>query len=1734
MHESPANGEAGHEDVTDNNKDATPQNFNETATSTTDGMGKISGGNTFDGVDDTIEIPDDPAWTLNPASAYTWEMWVNPSDLSQAFTQLWGQTNASTRGVGIYAHTTTDSNLGPVTQGISFDWNVSGSDKLGVHSTDNVLMSGTWHHVAVTYDGSLPQALRVTLCVDGMDVTDRSDVNSIGTLSSVDPVSIAIGGNPLDTPTWFAGHIDEVSVSSVARSTEWIAAQYHNQNLPTNAVSVGPAAEIPGLIVRTTADVVDGDTASINALLANRGADGVISLREAITAANNTANGATADAISFQIPNDDPNHLYYRNDGMANSLSMVAPTTLNDADITDFDPDYPNAPYSWFRLKPTSALPAISEALVIDGYTQPGAQANAVAAPGAPDAVLKIELDGSMAGASVDGLTLTSANSTIRGLIINQFNSDGIVLTGVLSSSNSIAGNYIGTDASGTRDLGNTQNGVHIRSGASSNVLGGTIAGSRNIVSGNNNAGIHITATSTISNRLEGNFIGTDVIGMAPLGNTVAGVIIDNSATNTTIGGSASGARNLISANLGDGVSMSDSSTRNNAVLGNYIGTNITGAVAVGMGNGDAGIDIRLNASDTSIGNFAAAGFNRIAGNGSHGIDIISGTNNFILGNEIYANGGLGIQLSGGPENPFFVTANDALDADSGPNSLQNYPVLQSVQTTGSFVRIRGTLNSTVASTFFIFYFASAAADASGHGEAERYLGVQAVVTHPITGDADLTFVLNTSLAAGEVVTATASSLGASSNTSEFALSIMATAETDSDGDGVFDSEEDRNVDGDGNPATGPPLDTDGDGMLDYLDTDDDGDGTLTSAEDVNGNGDPTDDDRDGDGIPDYLDPDDEGPTNDSDNDGVDDDVECPSGPPCTDTDTDGIPNYNDPDHNTFVAQFKGAAVLRGDGVSLHWSTGFELNHLGYHVYRGSLAQRHQITPTLIPGSVFLTGVESVLSAGHSYQWFDWGGTVHDLYWLLEVSLNGAQIWHGPLTPRANTIPQWPITRPMLRTRAAPSRLSRPPFHPPAMVTTPDAPPAWEQAGLTLQAVQWALAEVPAIQLLVRESGWYRVSPTTLIEAGLDPMVDPHLLWLFADGVPHRLHIDGQEDGRLDADDAVEFYGSGLDTPWTDTRVYWLVVGITPGPRVPQTALVPTPPAPAHFPATLTWHERHLYVAAIRNGEAENFFGAVINATPHTQDLRLHHLIHLHTTHAETQLEIALQGVSHGEHRVAVHVNGHPTGTMTFADQTYDVATFALPPTRLINGLNQVELQAQAGPMDLSLLDTIRLTYPRAYQATGNVLSATVPAGRQVTISGFSQSAIRVFDITHPHAVTALQSQIEPHGAGYALTVSPLGEGQRTLLAFTDARIHSPFAVRAHQPSSWHRAEHRADMVMITARPMPASLAPLQTLREQQGLRVHRIAVDDLCHEFAFSKKHPDAIKRFLQHAVTHWQHPPRFVLFVGYGHSDPRHYLGDDVVDWLPIYTVDTESLETVSDDWYVDLDDDTYPDLAVGRLPVHNVAQADTVVAKLVAHAASAGPWQRRALIVADEPDVFDFVAATDPLVHDLSAAFDVSRLALGASSHDTTRRQLRERLEAGQGLVTFLGHGALGQWGAEGILSTDSIGAIRNEARLPIVIALTCLNGYFHHASTPSLAETMLLSPNGAVAMWASSGLTRAVGQLELYRAFTASLLHDPALTLGEGILQAKQAVRDRDTRRTWQLFGDPATPPNWTHR
>ena len=275
------------------------------------------------------------------------------------------------------------------------------------------------------------------------------------------------------------------------------------------------------------------------------------------------------------------------------------------------------------------------------------------------------------------------------------------------------------------------------------------------------------------NNVVQGNFIGTDRDGAAAVPNGT-GVIINGSANNT-IGGTSADARNIISGNNVDGLTILLAGATGNLVQGNYIGTEVDGATA--RGNGSLGVHIRSNAGANTIGGPAtapgcAAPCNIIGFNGTHGVQVLgSGTvDNTIEGNSIHSNTELGINLAGGTQNSFSVTTNDPGDGDTGPNNLQNFPVLLSAtaSSANNTTTVKGTLDSMAGATYTLEFFSDTDCDPSTHGEGRSFLGSGQLVNSVGIEPFDLTFPL--AVAAGQVVTATARD--PNGNTSEFAACV--------------------------------------------------------------------------------------------------------------------------------------------------------------------------------------------------------------------------------------------------------------------------------------------------------------------------------------------------------------------------------------------------------------------------------------------------------------------------------------------------------------------------------------------------------------------------------------------------------------------------------------------------------------------------------------------------------------------------------------------------------------------------------------------------------------------------------------------------------------------------------------------------------------------------------------------------------------------------------------------------
>ncbi len=333
-----------------------------------------------------------------------------------------------------------------------------------------------------------------------------------------------------------------------------------------------------------------------NITVTNTGDSGAGSLRQAIESANDEVNFPGHDTISFNIPGDGP-HI----------------------------------------IAPNSALPNITAPVTIDGYSQPGSSVNT--AKTGTNAVLKIVLDGSGAGPSANGLSINASNSTVKGLVINRFGASGISVLGdffcTTDHNNVIQGNFIGTNITGTAaGPGNSQSGVGICS--KNNTIGGTTLAARNLISGNSGAGVGIAGGGDVlqGNRIQGNLLGTNADGTGAVANAI-GVSVDSRAGGNTVGGTTTGARNVISGNSGDGILLGGdtfNTAPGDGIQGNFIGTNADGSAAVP--NGGNGIRVTLPNKDNTIGGTGLGAGNVISANKNNGVAIES-TGNTVQGNLI-------------------------------------------------------------------------------------------------------------------------------------------------------------------------------------------------------------------------------------------------------------------------------------------------------------------------------------------------------------------------------------------------------------------------------------------------------------------------------------------------------------------------------------------------------------------------------------------------------------------------------------------------------------------------------------------------------------------------------------------------------------------------------------------------------------------------------------------------------------------------------------------------------------------------------------------------------------------------------------------------------------------------------------------------------------------------------------------------------------------------------------------
>jgi hypothetical protein len=700
----------------------------------------------------------------------------------------------------------------------------------------------------------------------------------------------------------------------------------------------------------------------------------------------------------------------------------------------------------------------------------------------------------------------------------------------------------------------------------------------------------------------------------------------------------------------------------------------------------------------------------------------------------------------------------------------------------------------------------------------------------------------------------------------------------------------------------------------------------------------------------------------------------------------------------------------------------------------------------------------------------------------------------------------------------------------------------------------------------VMTDGIVRLTPADLAAAGVDPAtVDPRTFALNSLGQPVAIRVAGEADGRFDPGDFVEFFGERfrgpeMDQKYTDERVYWLDGGGAPGPRIPDVDATPqgnlTPPADfattLHAEQSNFWWTLHTLAMDTQDSwfwdrlQPQRTGRGITHTLPYpvpdpapgfTATLRLE------------EISRAPDSSVNPDHRTTIGLNDALLADTFWDGKQRHLFTVAVPAGLLASGVNTVTVGALNPPgieADDIYVNYWELDYHRQFRAWNGQLDFRAAEGgpHEYAVAGWPSVQVAVWDVSDPRWPRRLVGvAAAPAGAETRLRfrVNYLA-GARYWLQ-TEASIAGPASLRLRPPTGLRQPAEGADAVIVTPADLRPAAEQLAGWHRGHGRRALVADIQDVYDEFNDGIYHPKAVPAMLAWARDYWPGPPpAYLTLVGDGHWNFKGFnptLYPPEPNPIPPFLAwaDPWQGEVPSDAHYGDINGDDLPEVAVGRLAVNTLAEAETVVAKIIAYdeAVRAQPWQQRALFVADNADsAGDFPASSEEIVREtLPADLTPERVYLGQTVPDaaTAHTAISNALQSGVWLVQFAGHGAPERWTHEQIWRTTDVPGLRNADRLPVVMTFNCLDGYFAYPGRPSIAEIMQRQAGGgSIAAISPAGLGVIDDQQLFRRLLMETVFRDGVRELGQALTLAKQRF---DAQYGWNyllatmtLYGDPA--------
>ncbi len=811
-------------------------------------------------------------------------------------------------------------------------------------------------------------------------------------------------------------------------------------------------------------------------------------------------------------------------------------------------------------------------------------------------------------------------------------------------------------------------------------------------------------------------------------------------------------------------------------------------------------------------------------------------------------------------------------------------------------------------------------------------------------------------------------------------------------------------------------------------------------------------------------------------------------------------------------------AMTDGLGVLVRWQMRTETSVAGYNIYRVSADSKEIINPTLVAGSVGRYGDRTAY--GETREFYDTSGEAGFTYIVegrrmdgsgfisKEIAAVGVKNLEAVIGTSSETY--------LMASRSTNSSIEERSSS--LNGELEDIVSLHEQTPDPVN--QLVVASKSGAKIAVKKDGFYRVTSGELQTANFPINSDSSKWRLFMNGVEQAIIVGPSSQ-------YIEFYGRGVETPETDTRIYYLIADTVAGKRITTKVLRSLGGAATaiRYPVLARKKERTNYHNKLFNGEDENFLGRIFSDVTTAINFNL---TAVDLAAPTVVIKVNLYGFSNNHHEVRPRINGNEL-PLAIQDGLVFYSVLATVPTSFLQeGGNVLELTSRAGN-DLNYFDSVEVNYSRKFIAEQNKISFFTPGYKKVDITGFTTSGVRVFDLTFEgNPVLLANVPVVEAASGFTAKLP----SSRTMVGYAvedTALLQSP-SITENRPSTLDAAANAADMLIIShSTPSFSNAAEnwASYRRSAAGgsLSVKVIDVADVFDEYSYGRSGYAGMRSFLERATTDWQTRPRYVLFIGDSTYDPRNYEGFGFFNLIPSQSVSLILEESVSDEALGDFDDDGLSEIAIGRIPARTAAQINTALNKTIRYELVQQSFSRGVGFAHDVPLGFDFENMSFQLNQELPPGTPSWMVSAGDGN---AHGDLINRINEGPFLINYSGHGAAGLWANSSFFNNFSVPELTNINNPSVFSMLTCLNGYFLRTNAESLSEVLLFSnTGGAAAAWASTSETTPDIQLIMGVRFFDRMSSGNIERMGDLVKDAKTAIdAGADVRLSWVLLGDPA--------